>query len=131
MMSRKEYEFDGRIKLPNHFMICGGSQSGKTSHILKAFEFLDKNFTPKPKKVVLCYAEMQDQYMTMRRLLEDQGCEFEMRETTGDLGIKDFTNEDDPPPKREDQTIILFDDLTLITSRSEKVANLTMQGRHR
>jgi hypothetical protein len=94
-------------------------------------EDIERNFTPKPTKLVICYSQMQDVYLTAKPKIEAQGCEVEFMHSNGDISIEDFCSTEYTVPKPTDHTLILVDDLTIPSAKSENVAKIAMEGRHR
>ena len=119
------FDVDMRLALPNHALIVGPSQSGKTTLCLNLLTQPDI-FSPKPARILFFYDQYQPSYQEAKDALADMGVEL--------LLYRGFTvpDLDDLFPAEDGgQTILLVDDFSEESSASQNIARIATNGRHK
>ena len=114
-------DVDLRIQLPNHALIVGASQSGKTRLGLYFFNHPEL-FHPKPSKILFWYDQYQDIYAEAKTNLMKHDIEM--------LLIKGF-NKDfklDNFEKSDKQVILFVDDFSEEAVESRELAKIATNG---
>lgn len=121
----KIYDFKRRLQLPNHFIFCGASQSGKTLLFLKLLKNAKTVFNPLPEKVIFFYAEFQDSYAECQSYIQTKfGIEMVL------IQGAESSREELIELADGKRTIAAFDDATMETSSSAVIAKAFMHIRH-
>ena len=111
---------DPRIKPPCNIMICGPSQSGKTTFLRNLLKYKQDMFVQPPKKVVYCYGS---QWQPIFNVLEQEhDVDFIQGIPEGDIG-QSFQLRDKPG-------LIILDDLMNDAKQSDNVVDLFTKGTH-
>ena len=114
---------DLRLKLPNHALFIGATQSGKTRLVL---HLLNRPllFSPPPKRILFYYDQYQDAYAIAKAQLYKYGIDLFL--------FKGFTDLDlDSIDMIDGETILLIDDFSEETSASTQIARIATNGRHK
>jgi hypothetical protein len=123
---KQSFYFDKRLKLPAHALYVGATLSGKSHLLLRILKQAPEIFNPVPKLILLYYAEEQDEYEEAMRQIQAKGIAMELHQGC-DLDLAELANY---VPK-DGQTLVIVDDATEATSKSTKIANIFMNGRHK
>jgi hypothetical protein len=122
MEPRTRLNFDCRLALPNHALIVGASQSGKTHLVLQLIS-KPHLFNPPPKRIFFHYDQLQQAYLDTKTKLAKQGVELLLIKGCNDVKLDNYT-------KQDGQTLIIIDDFSEETSSSSEIAKIATNGRH-
>ncbi len=107
------------------FVLSGATLSGKTWLMLKILREAQKIFNPCPKLIILLYGQLQDDYLLVREQLSEQGITLHLVKGY-DISLNELSKQID----RDQQTLVIADDMTETTAKSSHMAELFMNGRH-
>jgi hypothetical protein len=122
MEPRARVEFDTRLSLPNHALIVGASQSGKTHLVLQLISN-PQLFNPPPSRILFHYDQLQDTYLETKALLAKQGIELLLIKGCNNVSLDNLS-------KQPGQTLLILDDFSEHTSSSDEIAKIATNGRH-
>lgn len=114
-------DFDLRLQPAAHIQIVGKTGSGKTCLALKLVRQAAEVWQQVPSKVILLYQVYQQAYEETKQVLEKCGIAMSLREG-GEMCLSDVE-------RNERHTIIVIDDASLSSPRSEETARLAIAGR--
>ena len=120
---RAKFCADLRIQLPNHALIIGATQSGKTRLAL----YLLTNphlFTPPPKRILFYYDQFQQAYIDAKAALKKLDVDLLLFKGFSNISLDDIDAVDG-------ETILLIDDFSEETSSSVEIARIATNGRHK
>jgi len=123
-----ETNFNLKIPLPTHSIVCGSTNSGKTSLVLRLLSNPDI-FSPRPKRVLYYYDTWQDAYSITKDLLESYGIEMLFYKGIHGLSMAQFESSD-KVGKGKGESIIVIDDFSLESSSSKDIAKMVTNIRH-
>lgn len=110
---------DLRLEPGAHVLMVGKSGSGKTTLALKLLA--GRTWREKPSKIILLYETFQEVYLEAKKAAELEGIPLVLREGA-EIRLEDVE-------KLERHTILLIDDGTLTTTRSENISKIATCGR--
>lgn len=111
---------DSRFKTPSNIMLCGPTQSGKTTFLSHLLDYKNEMFTIPPKKIIYCYGS---QWQPMfDNLIDKHTIEF----------IKGIPQDDMCSlfQPHEKPGLIILDDLMNDAKKNDDVSDLFTKGTH-
>lgn len=123
MEPKARLDTDLRLKLPNHAIFVGATQSGKSTLCLRLL-LQPHLFTPRPSRILFYYDQLQPKYLAAKKELAEQGIELLLYKGFPDLNL-------DTIPSSPGQTILVIDDFSEESSASSEIARIATNGRHK